>query len=133
VSVPAQRRTTAISAGLIALGLALTGCASASDGDVARAAAVFEDPTAAAQTRCSLLAPATLTSMQQSEPCEVRIGHLPLRGGPLRSVQVWGGDAQVKLGGDTVFLTETGTGWKVTAALCRPRGEAPYDCAVDAP
>jgi hypothetical protein len=50
----------------------------------------------------------------------------------VESVEVWGRDAQVRLGGDTVFLTETDAGWRVTAA-CRPRGEAPYECQVEGP
>ena len=48
-------------------------------------------------------------------------------------MEVWGGDAQVRLGGDTVFLTETPTGWRVTAAACEPRGELPYECQVEGP
>jgi hypothetical protein len=123
----------AISAGLGCAVLALAGCASASQSDVTTAAAAFENPSGDPQTRCGLLAPATLTSVEQSSPCEEQIGHLPLQGGPVHSVQVWGGEAQVKLGGDTVFLTRTSTGWKVTAALCQPRGDAPYDCQVDGP
>jgi hypothetical protein len=123
----------AICAGLGGALLALAGCASASQRDVVKTATAFEDPSVAPQTRCALLAPATLSTVQQSSPCSEAIGHLPLQGGPVRSVQVWGGGAQVKLGSDTVFLTQTDAGWKVTAALCQPRGEAPYDCQVDAP
>ena len=122
-----------ISAGLGCAVLAMAGCASAAQSDVTRAAAAFENPSGDPQTRCGLLAPATLTSVEQSSPCADRIAHLPLQGGAVHSVQVWGGDAQVKLGGDTVFLTRTTTGWKVTAALCQPRGDAPYDCQVDGP
>jgi len=58
---------------------------------------------------------------------------VPLTGGEVRQVEIWGGDAQVRLGDDTVFLTETGAGWRVTAAACEPRGEAPYDCEVEGP
>jgi hypothetical protein len=123
----------AIGAGLGGALLALAGCGSASQTDVVKTATVFEDPSVAAPPRCALLAPATLSTVQQSSPCSEAIGHLPLQGGPVRSVQVWGGGAQVKLGSDTVFLTRTNAGWKVTAALCQPRGEAPYDCQVDAP
>ena len=128
-----RSKRIAISAGLGCAVLALAGCGSASRSDVTKAAAAFENPSGDPQTRCELLAPATLTSVEQSSPCEQQIGHLPLQGGPVHSVQVWGGDAQVKLGGDTVFLTQTSSGWKVTAALCQPRGDAPYDCQVDAP
>ena len=46
-------------------------------------------------------------------------------------MEIWGGDAQVALADDTVFLTETDTGWRVTAAVCRVRTDAPYDCEVE--
>src|SRR4051794_3294899 len=46
-------------------------------------------------------------------------------------VDIWGGEAQVRLGGDTVFLTQTHAGWRVVAAVCEERGEAPYDCEVE--
>ena len=128
-----RQRHVPIAAALGVAVFALAGCGSASQPDVSRTAAAFENRSVDAQTRCALLAPATLISVEQSSPCEEEIGHMPLQGGPVRSVQVWGGNAQVKLGGDTVFLTRTDTGWKVTAALCQPRGEAPYDCQVDAP
>jgi len=131
--VSKRKRHVVAAAGLGAAVLALAGCASASQPDVSRTAATFENRSVDPQTRCALLAPATLESVQQSSPCEQEITQLPLPGGPVRSVQVWGGNAQVKLGSDTVFLTQTDTGWKVTAALCQSRGEAPYDCQVDAP
>lgn len=128
-----RERPVVVAAGMGVTALVLAGCASASGADVSRVAAAFENRSVDAQTRCELLAPATLNSVAQSSPCEEEITHLPLQGGPVRSVQVWGGNAQVKLGGDTVFLTRTDEGWRVTAALCQPRGEAPYDCQVDAP
>jgi hypothetical protein len=51
----------------------------------------------------------------------------------VESVQIWGGDAQVRLAADTLFLTETRAGWRITAASCRPHGEAPYVCEVEGP
>ena len=39
----------------------------------------------------------------------------------------------VKLAGDTLFLTETSAGWRITAAVCRPQAERPYECEVDGP
>ena len=68
----------------------------------------------------------------ESTNCADAIGQLPLDGGNVRSVQVWGGDAQVKLSGDTLFLTQTHAGWKVSAAACTPNADAPYDCEVGA-
>jgi hypothetical protein len=128
------RRPGALLAGAGALAL-LTGCSSASEPDVSAVATSFEDQAGDAQARCDLLAPATLTTFEsdRSVPCADAIGDLPLAGGEVTSVEVWGGDAQVRLGGDTVFLTETDAGWRVTAAGCEPHGEAPYECEVEGP
>ena len=128
-----MRRTAA---GLVAAGaLVLTGCAAASEGDVRAVATAFEDPGGDPQDRCDLLAPATRTVLESdgSGPCADVIAGLPLPGGEVTAVEVWSGDAQVRLGGDVVFLTETDTGWRVTAAACEPRGELPYDCEVEGP
>ena len=103
----------------------LAGCSSVAEPEVAKAAAAFENPTADPASRCDLLAPATREVFEQSAPCPDAIGQLPFQGGDPHGVQVWGGSAQAKVGTDTVFLTETKTGWKVTAALCQPRGQAP--------
>jgi hypothetical protein len=98
-------------------------------------ATAFEDPSGDPQARCDLLAPATLATFESdsSAPCPDAIADVPLPGGDVTSVEVWGGDAQVRLGSDTLFLTETDTGWRVTAAGCEPRGEAPYECEVEGP
>jgi hypothetical protein len=127
-------RTRAVTIGVGALTL-LTGCAAASEDDVATAAAAFEAPGGDAQERCDLLAPATRAALESdaAAPCADALGDLPLPGGDVTSVEVWGGDAQVRIGGDVVFLTRTDAGWRVTAAACEPRGEAPYDCEVEGP
>jgi hypothetical protein len=113
----------------------LTGCAGVEEAAVGRVASAFEDPAAAPAERCALLAPSTLQTLESDEsaPCADVIGQVPLPGGAVEAVEVWGGDAQVRLGGDTVFLTETPSGWLVTAAACEPRGELPYDCQVEGP
>jgi hypothetical protein len=115
--------------------LLLSGCSSAQEADAGRVASTFADPSGDPEARCALLAPATLAVLEEDEsaPCAEAIAELPLDAGEVRSVEVWGGDAQVKLVGDTVFLTETGSGWKVTAAACRMRTDAPYDCQVEGP
>jgi hypothetical protein len=113
----------------------LTGCSSASQPEVEQVASTFEDPSSDPGERCDLLAPATLAAFEQDEsaPCTDAIQDLPLAGGGVESVEIWGGDAQVTLSGDTVFLTETSAGWRITAAACAPRAEAPYDCEVEGP
>ena len=129
-----RRRATLpllLAAGCLSLGLA--GCSSASEPEVQKVAAVFENPAVDPQSRCDLLAPMTREVVQESSPCAGALRQLPFRGGAVRSVQVWGGGAQAKVGSDTVFLTQTDAGWKVTAALCKPRGDAPYECQVEGP
>ena len=113
----------------------LAGCASAQQPDVEHVATVFEDQGADPAQRCDLLAPATLATFERdaSTTCSEAIGDVSLAGGKVRSVQVWGGGAQVKLAGDTLFLTETSSGWRVAAAGCQPQGEEPYDCQVEGP
>jgi hypothetical protein len=113
----------------------LTGCSSMQQPDVEHAAATFEDPGSDPEARCDLLAPATLAAFEEDESasCPEAIEQVPLEGGEVESVEIWGGDAQVRLSGDTVFLTETRAGWRITAAACQSRGEAPYDCEVDGP
>ncbi len=96
--------------GLAVVGLAatapLTGCAGLEEDDVGRVAGAFEDPAAAPAERCALLAPSTLQTLEaeESAPCADVIGQVPLPGGAVEAVEVWGGDAQVRLSGDTVFL-----------------------------
>lgn len=113
----------------------LTGCAGLQEDEVGRVAGAFEDPAGTPADRCALLAPATLQTLESDEsaPCADAIGSVPLPGGAVEAVEVWGGQAQVRLGGDTVFLTETPAGWRVTAAACVPHGELPYDCQVEGP
>jgi hypothetical protein len=119
-------------AGLVTL---LSGCASAQQPAVEKVAAEFDDPSGNAEARCDLLAPATLAAFEkdQTAPCTDAVAQLSVDGGEVRSVEVWGGDAQVRMAGDTVFLTETSAGWRVTAAGCTSQGDAPYDCEVEGP
>ena len=115
--------------------LLLTGCSSSQRPEVEDVATTFENPSEDPQARCALLAPSTLAALEEeaSAPCEEAIGELPLEGGAVSGVEIWGGDAQVRLDGDTVFLAETSAGWRVVAAACTPRPERPYDCEVEGP
>ena len=131
-----MRRAEAIR-GSALVGLAallVTGCASTQEPEVQRVATAFENSGADPESRCDLLTPKALAALEKSESqsCAEAIGQLPLDGGHVQSVQVWGGDAQVRLSGDTLFLTETHAGWRVSAAACKPNGDAPYDCDVEA-
>jgi hypothetical protein len=111
----------------------LAGCSAMQLPDVERVAVEFAtgDPA----TRCALLAPATRSAVEHDEAaaCAAVVGELAPPGGDVQDVQVWGDEAQVRLGADTLFLTRTGLGWKVTAAGCTPNGEAPYACRLEGP
>jgi hypothetical protein len=82
---------------------------------------------------CSLLAPGTTEEVESGNPgtCADKLTGISLA--PASEVvqsQAFGRQAQVRLDGDTVFLTRSGDGWVVTAAGCTSRGERPYDCEV---
>ena len=126
-------RTRAL--GLAAVGVLLAGCSSAQAPDVEEVATSFSDPAGDPQQRCDLLLPAVLAAFEadRSMSCAEAIQELPLQAGTVESMEIWGGAAEVKLGGDTLFLAETRAGWRVTAAACTPQGEAPYDCEVEGP
>ena len=115
-----------------ALALLATGCASADQPEVKRVASVFEDPSADASARCDLLLPTAREQLEQDaqSSCADAITDLPLDGGDVAGVEVRGGDAQVRVGRDTVFLSKTPGGWRIAAAACTPRTERPYDCEV---
>jgi hypothetical protein len=129
---PNHRVRCTAALGLVAL--LVGGCASTQEPEVQRVATAFEDSGGDPEARCDLLTPKALAALEksQSASCGDAIGQLPVDGGDVESVEVWGGDAQVKLSGDTVFLTETHAGWKVSAAACKPNVDAPYDCEVEA-
>jgi hypothetical protein len=118
-----------------AASVVLSGCGDLSSDDVTRTARAFagaeDDPAA----RCSLLADQTLSALVENEgaTCEDAVQDLPLGSGEIVSVDVWGQEAQVKLSDDTLFLTLTRDGWRVTAAACRAQGsDQPYACQVEA-
>ncbi|MCB5164274.1 hypothetical protein LG634_05400 [Streptomyces bambusae] len=116
----------------------LAGCgAPAGRRDGARdAGAAFERALAAADHRaaCALLVPATRARLEQDEskPCPDALPgqHLP-QGGAVRTTEVYGRQALLKLTADTLFLSQFRGGWKVAAAGCTPRGEQPYSCTVE--
>ena len=110
----------------------LTGCGDLSAGEVEDLASTFaraDDPAA----RCGLLASTTLAAVQQDGPCEDVLAELPVGSGDVTGIEVWGEEAQVRLSDDTLFLTRTADGWRVSAAACTPQGpDLPYDCEVEA-
>ncbi|MEV4702375.1 hypothetical protein [Actinoplanes sp. NPDC049316] len=82
---------------------------------------------------CATLAPDTLEAVESAagQPCDQAIldEDLPAPG-PVTGTDVYGQWAQVRLTGDTLFLAVFPGGWRVVAAGCTPRGDKPYDCAI---
>jgi hypothetical protein len=117
------------------LGVALSGCGTAAGQRDAKASARrFEHALRAKDgaAACRELTSDVTSSLESSEkkPCDQAIlaaGLKPASGAG--HVSVWETGAQVRLGGDTLFLDETKNGWKVSAAGCKPAGsDQPYDC-----
>ncbi len=82
---------------------------------------------------CEALAPGTRSELEDSQerPCleVITDQDLPEAGEP-RSIDVYGRQARVVAEGDTLFLSQFGTGWKVVAAGCLPEPGQPYQCTV---
>jgi hypothetical protein len=114
--------------------LVMAGCANETgEHDASSAAARFLSATGGGDTRaaCALLAPAVRDDLAASEgeSCEDALPADRLRGA-VTGVEVWSDRARVSTEGGTVFLTEFDDGWRITAAGCRPNGDAPYRCVV---
>lgn len=122
---------------LLALGilLALVGCTPAGQPDAEAAARAFTGALAAGDPgrACGLLSEEVRGQLESSaaQPCAAALARLALPTDAPVSTEVWGSNAQVRTGGDTLFLAEFTAGWKVTAAGCSPRPEQPYDCRVE--
>ncbi len=127
-----RRATGALLAGALTLA---TGCSSAQEPAVEQVATAFADPATTPEARCALLVPSTAAALagEAAGGCAEAVAGVPAGTGPVESVAVWGGEAQVRLAGDTLFLTETPDGWQITAASCRAAGEGPYRCEVEGP
>ena len=68
---------------------------------------------------------------QEGSECETAILDLDLTLGEVSSVKVADSAANVELStGGSVYLEETGKGWRIDAAGCEPRPSAPDDCDV---
>jgi hypothetical protein len=127
--------TVVLGAGLALAGLA-AGCASSEQPEVEQVAAEFAAPDGDPAARCALLAAATETALTNDEgvPCTEALRDLPIGKGQVTSVAVWDHEAQVKLTDDTLFLTRTDQGWRVSAAACIETGpDQPYDCQLEGP
>jgi hypothetical protein len=62
--------------------------------------------------------------------CDQAVTGVKEQGGDITSVQVWGDAAEVRIGGDVLFLRLVSGGWRVSAAGCTPQPKGPYDCKL---
>jgi hypothetical protein len=109
-----------------------TGCAAAAQPVAAETAARFAAAVARhdGAAACALLTDDARHDTETfGRTCATQLAGLPDPGGVV-GVEVWGQTAQVRLDRDTVFLLRFPDGWRVDAAGCTPRGEAPYQCEV---
>jgi hypothetical protein len=128
-------RTRCVVLAAVVLALA-TGCGAAPGSDaVTRVADAWLAAARAkdAATLCRLLTPAAEESVRSGgQSCEQAVGDLDLPGaGRVGAIQVWSDRAQVKAGGDTLFLTEVDGAWRVSAAGCTAEAGGPYDCDLE--
>jgi hypothetical protein len=124
-----------IVAALLIAVVSLAGCSSGNDDAATRAVERLhaslraEDGSAA----CDLLSDDAQQELAdaQGSSCETAVMEAGLPdSGQVVEVKVYGTTAQVRYDQDVVFLAEFTDGWKVTAAGCSARADAPYDCQV---
>ncbi|MBO0810902.1 MAG: hypothetical protein J2P23_02520 [Microlunatus sp.] len=120
---------------LVVIGLVATaGCAPAAASDVQTVAARFQVAVGKgdASAACGMLADQTRSSLEltSARSCTAALKALRLPTEKPTRVEVWGDNAQARLPGGALFLAEFGSGWKITAAGCRPQPDGPYACAV---
>ncbi|WP_231127062.1 hypothetical protein [Motilibacter aurantiacus] len=116
-------------------GLACAGCAGARAEAAETAATQFaralqEQDGAAA---CAVLAPSTADELEQDagQECPAAVTDAELNeAGAAVGVDVFDGQARVRLEHDTYFLSRFDDGWRVAAAGCTERPGLPYDCTV---
>jgi len=126
---------------LAAAALATAGCGQSGDRDTVRAtttrflAAYGADRGDAA---CAALSEDTRTELESQEkrPCPDAIGEVELKPGAVKHVDVELTNAKVDLaGGESLFLAEEASGWKISALGCKPQGDptnSPMDCELEA-
>ncbi|MFI9742370.1 hypothetical protein [Streptomyces sp. NPDC052494] len=116
--------------------LSACGAPEARQDGASRIGRAFEESLASGAfgVACDLLAPESREQLEEDEkrPCEEALPSQDLpRGGGVRSVEVYGRQALLRLHGETVFLSQFDEGWRVTAAGCVPgAGDEPYRCVL---
>jgi hypothetical protein len=133
-----SNRRICVTAAVIAACVGMAACGSVSERETSAARVADRFLTAVADgdgaSACDVLTPDAVTTIEDDsgEPCADAVldEDLPTPRPPTDTA-VYGQWARVRLGDEAVFLAMFPGGWRVAAAGCRPRGERPYDCAVD--
>jgi hypothetical protein len=87
---------------------------------------------------CGVLGSDTRKQLESDtgKPCADAVGSVKLAGGPVLRVKVALTSAKVDLaGGESVFLGEESSGWRISALGCRPPtapADTPFDCELEA-
>ncbi|MFF4173330.1 hypothetical protein [Streptomyces sp. NPDC001744] len=124
----------AVAAAVLLLGAC--GASPARRDGASRAALSFEESLASGAygTACGLLAPDSREQLEEdgSRSCERALAERKLpRGRTVRSVDVYGRQALLRMDGETLFLSQFDDGWRVTAAGCVPeKDDSPHHCAL---
>jgi hypothetical protein len=114
---------------------ALSGCAGPDATGPEQAAAGFARALSASDgTRaCSLLSPEVSAEEADSAgtSCAQAVLNEDLPApSPVTDARIYGHQAWVRTGTDTVFLSEFPDGWRIIGAGCTPQGAKPYHCAI---
>jgi hypothetical protein len=120
---------------IVMTGVALAACSNTPHRNVVSGAAVafvadLERGDGAAA--CAMLTSDARTAVSGATDasCAKAITSVKEQGRTVSAVQVWGDAAQVKVGGDVVFLRRMSAGWQVSAAGCQSQPSGPYECKV---
>jgi hypothetical protein len=120
---------------LVGMVLVTAGCGhlgSAENDNASKAALAFEGALDAPARACTMLAPGTLSELEDSFgkcPQSLPDQHLPVAT-VVDHVDVYGKDAIVRLNRDVVFLARFDDGWRITAAGCTPIENRPFHCIL---
>jgi hypothetical protein len=126
---------------LAAAAAATAGCGQSADRDTVRATTTgFLAAYSAHQgdRACAALSEETRKELesQEKKPCPAAIGQVELKPGAVTHVDVELTSAKVDLAsGESMFLSDESTGWKLSAIGCKPQGDptnTPMDCELTA-
>jgi hypothetical protein len=125
---------------VLAAGALVAGCGTSNDDrTVGSVTNRFYDAVRAhAGTRaCNQLSKNVVDALESASgrSCEQAITNLDLPGTGSAATTVYLDSARADVRGaspgEAVFLNRTTRGWRISAAGCKPKGDAPYDCELE--